>query len=414
MTEKQRVVITGIGSVSPLGLDAATSWENAKAGMSGIGPLTRVNEENFPVNVAGEVNDFSAGDYMDPKAARKMDRFTQFAVASALMAVEDAGFEITEENAERVGVWIGSGIGGMETHEEQFYKFMDKGYKRVSPFFVPMMIPDMASGQVSIITGAKGINSCSVTACASGTNSMGDAFKVIQRGDADAMITGGSEAPITSMAVAGFSTAKAVTTSEDPATASRPFDADRDGFVMGEGAAIFMFESLASAKARGAEIYAEIVGYGATGDAYHLTAPAPDGEGAARSMAQAVEDSGLALDAFDYINAHGTSTPYNDQFETKAIKSVFGDHAYKLGVSSTKSMTGHLLGAAGAVEALFTIKAIQESVLPPTVNYKTPDPDCDLDYVPNKKREQPVYAALSNSLGFGGHNATLAFKRFEE
>ncbi|MFZ4450446.1 beta-ketoacyl-ACP synthase II [Salibacterium aidingense] len=413
MSENNRVVITGLGTVNPIGLDVASSWKNAAAGISGIGELTRVNKEDFPMKTSAEVQDFEPSDFIDKKDARKMDRFTQFAVASAKMALEDADYTITEENAEHVGVWIGAGIGGMETYEQQFHKFNEKGYKRVSPFFVPMMIPDMASGQVSIVTGAKGINSCSVTACASGTNSIGDAFKVIQRGDAEVMITGGAEAPITNMAVAGFCSAKAVTTNEDPASASRPFDKNRDGFVMGEGAGILILESLESAKNRGAHIYAEIVGYGATGDAYHLTAPAPEGEGAVRSMKQAVEDAGLQPEDIQYVNAHGTSTGYNDEYETTALKSVFGSHAYHLMVSSTKSMTGHLLGAAGAVEAVFTLKAMEDSIVPPTINYEEPDPACDLDYVPNEQRQAEIKAALSNSLGFGGHNATLVFKKYE-
>ncbi|WP_100399663.1 beta-ketoacyl-ACP synthase II [Bacillus sp. FJAT-44742] len=414
MSDTPRVVITGMGTVNPMGNDLETTWENITAGKSGVGELTRLDKNDFPMKIAAEVKDFDPGAFMDKKEARKMDRFTQFAVASSLMALKDANLEITEEIAGRTGVWIGSGIGGMETYEQQFRLFQKKGYRRVSPFFVPMMIPDMASGQVSIVTGAKGINSCTVTACASGTNSIGDAFKVIQRGDADIMITGGAEAPITSMAVAGFSTAKAITTSEDAETASRPFDKDRSGFVMGEGAGIVILESLESAQKRGAPIYAEIIGYGATGDAYHITAPAPEGEGGARAMTQAINDSGLKPEQFQYMNAHGTSTPYNDKFETMALKQVFGDHAYNLAVSSTKSMTGHLLGAAGGIEAIFTIKAIKDGIIPPTINYDTPDPDCDLDYVPNESRKQDIEAALSNSLGFGGHNATIAFKRFEE
>lgn len=411
--EKKRVVITGLGAVTPLGLDAATTWKRAVEGQSGIGLLTRVNAEEFPMKVAAEINDFDPGAFIDKKEARKMDRFTQFAVAASLMALKDANLEITEEIAPRVGVWIGSGIGGMETYEQNFRQFLEKGHRRVSPFFVPMMIPDMASGQVSITTGAKGINSCSVTACASGTNSIGDAFKVIQRGDADIMITGGSEAPITNMAVAGFCSAKAISTNADPATASRPFDADRDGFVMGEGAGILILESLESAEKRGATIYAEIVGYGATGDAYHVTAPAPEGEGGARAMSQAIADAGLEPTDIDYVNAHGTSTPYNDKFETMALKKVFGEHAHQLAVSSTKSMTGHLLGAAGAVEAIFSVKALQEGIIPPTINYVNPDQDCDLDYVPNEARHAELRAVLSNSLGFGGHNATLIFKKYE-
>mgnify|MGYP001173884942 CR=1 FL=1 len=411
---KRRVVVTGIGAVSPIGLNAETMWNNAINGVSGVGPLTRVDKEQFPMKVAAEVKDFDPTDFIDKREVRKMDRFTHFAVAAALMAVEDANLKITDENASRVGVWIGSGIGGMETYEEQYHVFQQRGYRRVSPFLVPMMIPDMASGQVSIITGAKGVNACTVTACASGSNSIGDAFKVIQRGDADIMITGGAEAPITNLAVAGFSSAKAVTFNPDPKTASRPFDLNRDGFVMGEGSGVIILESLESALKRGAKIYAEIVGYGATGDAYHVTAPAPEGEGGARAMRMALEDAGLKPEDIDYINAHGTSTPYNDKYETAAIKTVFGEHARKLAISSTKSMTGHLLGAAGAIEAIFTVKAIEQNIIPPTINYQTPDPECDLDYVPNVSRKQEVRAALSNSLGFGGHNATLVFKKFVE
>jgi 3-oxoacyl-[acyl-carrier-protein] synthase II len=412
--EKRRVVVTGIGAVTPLGLNAASSWEAAIAGKSGVGYLTRLDADAFPMKVAAEINDFDPSEHIERKEARRMDRFTQFAVVSAKEALQDAKLEITEENAPRVGVWIGSGIGGMETYESQFRTFLEKGQRRVSPFFVPMMIPDMASGQVSIYTGAKGPNSCSVTACASGTNSIGDAFKVIQRGDADAMIAGGSEAPITNMAVAGFCSAKAVTTSEDPKTASRPFDVNRSGFVIGEGSGTLILESLETAEARGAHIYAEVVGYGSTGDAYHVTAPAPEGEGGARAMQAALDDSGLAKEQISYINAHGTSTELNDSFETMAIKSVFGEHAYKVAISSTKSMTGHLLGAAGAIEAIFSIKAIEEGMLPPTVNLDDPDPACDLDYVPNQARAAEVEAVLSNSLGFGGHNATLIFKKWKQ
>ena len=412
--KKNRVVVTGLGAVTPIGNDVKTTWENAINGKSGIDILTRLNPDDFPVKVAGEVKDFDPTQFIDRKETRKMDRFTQYAVASALMAVEDANLKITPENADRIGVWIGSGIGGMETYEQQFKIYLEKGYRRVSPFFVPMMIPDMASGQVSIILGAKGINSCTVTACATGTNSIGDAFKAIQRGDADVMITGGTEAPITTMAIAGFNAAKALSTNPDPKTACRPFDLNRDGFIMGEGAGVIVLESLEFAKKRGAKIYAEIVGYGATGDAYHITAPAPGGEGGVRAMRMALDDAGMQPEEIDYINAHGTSTEYNDKYETMAIKTVFGDHAYKLAISSTKSMTGHLLGAAGAVEAIFSVKAIEEGIIPPTINYETPDPECDLDYVPNESRKQKVRAVLSNSLGFGGHNATLIFKAYEE
>ncbi|MCA0172313.1 beta-ketoacyl-ACP synthase II [Bacillus sp. RAR_GA_16] len=411
---KRRVVITGLGTVSPLGNSLEETWTNVLNGVSGINPLSRLDKDQFAAKVSGEALEFDPEKFMDRKEVRKMDRFTQFAVAASQMAVEDAGLKINEENADRVGVWIGSGIGGMETYESQFRTFMDKGARRVSPFFVPMMIPDMASGQVSIMLGAKGINSCTVTACASGTNSIGDSFKVIQRGDADVMITGGSEAPITSMSVAGFGSMKALSTNPDPASASRPFDANRDGFVIGEGAGILVIESLESAEKRGAKIYAEIVGYGSTGDAYHVTQPAPEGEGGARAMKQAIDDAGLSPSDIGYINAHGTSTDYNDKYETAAIKSVFGEHAYKLAVSSTKSMTGHLLGAAGAVEGVFCAKVLEEGILPPTINYETADPNCDLDYVPNKARKAEVTAVMNNSLGFGGHNATLVFKKFEK
>lgn len=408
---KRRVVVTGIGAVTPLGNDISTTWENIKAGNHGIGPLTRLDQEKFPVHVAAEVKDFNAEKYVSKKDARKMDRFTQFALAASIMAVEDAKLEITPEVGLHTGVWIGSGIGGMETYEQQFRNFLEKGQRRVSPFFVPMMIPDMAAGQVSIHFGAKAINSCTVTACASGTNSIGDAFKVIQRGDADVMIAGGAEAPITNMAVAGFCSNTALSLNPDPQTASRPFDKNRDGFVIGEGAGIVILEEYEHAIARDAHIYAELVGYGATGDAFHITAPAPDGEGAARSMQQAINDAGVAPEAVDYINAHGTSTYYNDLYETKAVKTVFGEHAYKLAMSSTKSMTGHLLGAAGGVEAIFSVLAIEEGILPPTMHLETPDEECDLDYVPNEARKQDVNYVLSNSLGFGGHNASLLFKK---
>jgi 3-oxoacyl-[acyl-carrier-protein] synthase II len=411
--EKRRVVVTGLGAVTPLGNDVETTWNNIVTGVSGIGPLTRVNADDFPAKVAAEVKDFDPTAYLDKKDARKMDRFAQFAVAASIMAVKDADLDINEENSERVGVWIGSGIGGMETFETQHNNFLQKGYRRVSPFFVPMLIPDMAAGQVSITLGARGVNSCTVTACATGTNSIGDAFKVIQRGDAIAMITGGAEAPITNMSVAGFCANTALSTNPDPKTACRPFDADRDGFILGEGAGIIVLEELEHALARGAHIYAEIVGYGSTGDAYHITAPAPGGEGGARAMKMAINDGGLKPEEIDYINAHGTSTGYNDKFETAAIKSVFEDHATKLAISSTKSMTGHLLGAAGGVEAIISVLSIKEGIIPPTINYHTPDPECDLDYVPNEARKQDINVALSNSLGFGGHNATIVFKKFE-
>ncbi|PLT30385.1 beta-ketoacyl-ACP synthase II [Peribacillus deserti] len=410
---KRRVVVTGLGSLTPIGNNTETFWKNAVEGVSGVGPLTRINADDYPAKVAAEINDFNAEDFIDRKDARKMDRFTQYAVAASLMAVKDANLEITEENAPRVGVWIGSGIGGMETFENQFETLLTRGPRRVSPFFVPMMIPDMAAGQVSIRLGAKGVNSCTVTACATGTNSIGDAFKVIQRGDADVMITGGSEAPISRMAVAGFCANTALTTNPDPKTASRPFDKNRDGFVIGEGAGIVVLEDLDHALARGAKIYAEIVGYGSTGDAHHITAPAPGGEGGVRAMRMAIQDAGLEPSDIQYINAHGTSTPYNDKFETMAIKEVFGESAKEVAISSTKSMTGHLLGAAGGVEAILTVLAIKNSIVPPTINLVEADPECDLDYVPNTAREMEVQAAMSNSLGFGGHNATLVFKKYQ-
>ncbi|MCM3365223.1 beta-ketoacyl-ACP synthase II [Bacillus safensis] len=411
--DKKRVVVTGLGALTPLGNDVKSTWKNALAGVSGVGPITRVDSSEYTAKVAAELKDFNIEDYMEKKEARKMARFTQYAVVAAQKALEDSRLEITDEIAPRVGVWVGSGIGGLETFEEQFEVYSNKGARRVSPFFVPMMIPDMATGQISIALGAKGVNSCTVTACATGTNSIGDAFKVIQRGDADAMITGGTEAPLTKMSFAGFCANKALSTNPDPKTASRPFDKNRDGFVMGEGAGIIVLEELEHALKRGATIYAEIVGYGSTGDAYHITAPAPNGEGGVRAMKEAIRDAGLSVEDIDYINAHGTSTPYNDKFETMAIKEVFGEHANKLAISSTKSMTGHLLGAAGGVEAIFSVLAIKDSVLPPTINLETPDEECDLDYVANEARSKEVQVALSNSLGFGGHNATIIFKKYE-
>ncbi|ECQ6577079.1 beta-ketoacyl-ACP synthase II [Listeria monocytogenes] len=412
--DKRRVIVTGIGAVTPIGNDAETSWENAKKGVNGVAKMTRLNPDDFPVKIAAELKDFDVEKYLEKKEARKMDRFTHYAIASAEMAVQDSGLVIDDSNANRVGVWIGSGIGGMETFETQYEIFLNRGHRRVSPFFVPMMIPDMGSGQVSIRFGAKGINSTTVTACATATNSIGDAFKVIERGDADAMITGGAEAPITKMSLAGFTANKALSLNPDPETACRPFDKDRDGFIIGEGAGIVILEEYEHAKARGAKIYAEIVGYGATGDAYHITAPAPNGEGAARAMKMAIDDAGLTPDKVDYINAHGTSTPYNDEYETQAIKTVFGDHAKKLAISSTKSMTGHTLGASGGIEAIFALLSIRDSIIAPTIHLKNQDEVCDLDYVPNEAREANVNVAISNSFGFGGHNATLVFKKMED
>ncbi|HFQ5777941.1 TPA: beta-ketoacyl-ACP synthase II [Listeria monocytogenes] len=412
--DKRRVVVTGVGAVTPIGNDAETSWENAKKGVNGVAKMTRLNPDDFPVKIAAELKDFDVEKYLEKKEARKMDRFTHYAIASAEMAVQDSGLVIDDSNANRVGVWIGSGIGGMETFETQYEIFLNRGHRRVSPFFVPMMIPDMGSGQVSIRFGAKGINSTTVTACATATNSIGDAFKVIERGDADAMITGGAEAPITKMSLAGFTANKALSLNPDSETACRPFDKDRDGFIIGEGAGIVILEEYEHAKARGAKIYAEIVGYGATGDAYHITAPAPNGEGAARAMKMAIDDAGLTPDKVDYINAHGTSTPYNDEYETQAIKTVFGEHAKKLAISSTKSMTGHTLGASGGIEAIFALLTIRDNIIAPTIHLKNQDEVCDLDYVPNEAREANVNVVISNSFGFGGHNATLVFKRIED
>ena len=409
----RRVVITGIGAVTPLGNDIETTWDAIKEGKSGVGPLTRLNPDDYSAKIAAEVKDFSIEEYIEKKEARKMDRFTHYALAASIMAMKDSGLELDEKTALRTGVWIGSGIGGMETIESQMNVLNTRGVRRISPFLIPMIIPDMASGQVSIYFGAKGINSCSVTACASGTNSIGDAFRVIQRGEADVMISGGAEAPITQLSVAGFTANTALTTNEDANTASRPFDKNRDGFVIGEGAGIVILEEYEHAKSRGAKIYAEIVGYGSTGDAHHITAPAPGGEGAARAMDQALADGGVEKTSVGYINAHGTSTPYNDLFETMAVKTVFGEHAYKLGMSSTKSMTGHLLGAAGGIEAIFTALALKEGIMPPTINYGTADEECDLDYVPNEARKADFKYAMSNSLGFGGHNASLVFKKYE-
>ncbi|HLR02800.1 MAG TPA: beta-ketoacyl-ACP synthase II [Virgibacillus sp.] len=411
--QDRRVVVTGLGAVTPVGNDVEKMWKNIASGQSGIDFLTKLDREQFPAKISAEVKDFDPSPYISKKDTRKMDLFTQYAVFSAQMAVQDAQLTIDDDIADRVGVWVGSGIGGMQTYEDQFRKFMSKGHRRVSPFFVPMMIPDMAAGQVSIQLGAKGINSCSVTACASGANSIGDAFKVIQRGDADYMITGGTEAPITNMAMAGFSSMKALSFSEDPKTACRPFDKQRNGFVMGEGSGILMMETLETALERGAHIYGEIVGYGSTGDAYHISAPAEDGEGAARAMQQAIDDAAISAEAIDYINAHGTSTDLNDKYETAAIKSVFGNYAKQLPVSSTKSMTGHLLGAGGAVEAVISLKAIGDGILPPTINYEEKDPLCDLDYVPNEARNKDINYVMSNSFGFGGHNVALVFKKYK-
>lgn len=409
------MVITGIGAISPLGIGKAALWDGLLAGRSGVGPITEFDASAFDTRIAAEVKGFDPTAYMDRKDARRMDRFAQFAVAASGMALEDAGLQgLAGVDPTRVGVLIGSGIGGIQTLEEQCRTLIERGPGRVSPFFVPMMIPDIASGQVSIRYGAKGPNSCSVTACASGSHSIGDAFRLIQHGHADIMITGGTEAAITPLAMAGFCAAKTLSTrNDDPHRASRPFDKERDGFVMGEGSGVIILEALESAMRRGVPIYGEVVGYASTGDAHHITAPAPDGDGATRAMQAALADAGLSPSDVGYINAHGTSTEMNDKFETMAIKRVFGADT-RVPISSTKSMTGHLLGAAGGVEAIACVLALKHGILPPTVNYEFPDPECDLDYVPNVAREAAIEVAMSNSFGFGGHNAVLVFRRYSE
>lgn len=409
---KKRVVVTGVGVVSPFGAGKDVLWESLLAGKSAVRPISRFDASQFTTRFAAEVVDFDPEQFMDKKDARRFDRFVQYAWAGARLALEDAGLDVTKMDRERMGVLIGSGIGGIETLEQQVRVLVERGPSRISPFLVPMMIPDMAAGYVSIQTGAKAHNACTVTACATGSNAIGDAARIIERGDADVMIAGGAEASVTPLSLAGFAAARALSTrNDDPQRASRPFDAERDGFVLGEGAGILILESEEHARARGARIYGEVAGYGCTGDAYHITQPAPEGEGAYRAMKLALEDAGVRPEDVDYINAHGTSTEYNDYFETLAIKRVFGEAAYGVPISSTKSMTGHLLGAAGAVEAIVCLLAMQHGVIPPTINYEHPDPRCDLDYVPNEKREARVNIAMSNSFGFGGHNAVLVFRK---
>lgn len=409
---KKRVVITGMGVVSSLGFGASELWNSIKEGKSGISSVERFDTTNYTTKVAAEIKNFDPTNYIDKKEAKRMDRFTQFAMAAAKFAVEDSGLDLDAVDKYRFGVVIGSGIGGIETFENQHDVLIQKGPGRVSPFFIPMMIANMASGRIAIQYGAKGFNECVVTACATSTNAVGDAFKVIQRGDADIMITGGAEASITPVSFAGFCSMKAMSTTEDPSCASRPFDAERDGFVMGEGAGILVIEEYEHAIKRGANIVAELVGYACTNDAYDIVAPAPEGEGGARCMKLAIDDAGIKPGDIGYINAHGTSTEYNDKYETAAIKTVFGEYMGNLPVSSTKSMTGHLLGAAGAVEAIISALALKEGFLPPTINYKTVDPECDLDYIPNIGRKADIKYALSNSLGFGGHNASLVIKKY--
>lgn len=410
---KRRVVITGAGVIHSLGCGADKFWDSIKEGKSGISCVTKFDTVNFDTKVGAEIKDFEPTEYIDKKEAKRMDTFTQYAMAAAKMAIENSKLKLEEEDPFRAGVIVGSGIGGIETLEDQHSTLMTKGPGRVSPFFIPMMIANMASGRIAIEYGLQGFNECVITACATSNNAIGDAFKVIQRGDADIMITGGAEAAITPLAYAGFCSSKAMTTNPDPATACRPFDADRDGFIMGEGAGVLIIEELDHALKRGASIIAEIVGYGCTCDAHHITAPHPEGIGGINCMKMAIADAGIKPEDIGYINAHGTSTPLNDPGETAVIKKVFGDYAYKLAVSSTKSMTGHLLGAAGAVEAIISAMALKEGFLPPTINYKTPDPECDLDYVPNKGRKAEISYALSNALGFGGHNAAIVLKKYE-
>ena len=403
--------MTGVGVITPLGSGVEKTWSALCAGQSGIHRITRFDPSAHDCQIAGEVKDFNPGDYIEKKDLKKMDLFIQYAVGASQMALEDSGFKITEDTADRVGVYIGSGIGGLPAIEHHHKILMEKGPSRVTPFFIPMTIINMASGHVSIRTGARGPNSCAVTACATGNHCIGDAFRIIQRGEADVMIAGGAEAAITPLSVAGFSAARALSTrNAEPARASRPFDKERDGFVLGEGAGVVVLEELESARRRNAQIYAEVMGYSMTADAYHITAPPDDGRGAVACMRRALEDAGLAPEEIQYVNAHATST-MADRIETAAIKQVFGSHAARLAVSSTKSMTGHLLGAAGGVEAVFSVLAIHRGILPPTINQDVPDPDCDLDYVANTARRASVQAVLSNSFGFGGVNACLIFAR---
>jgi 3-oxoacyl-[acyl-carrier-protein] synthase II len=413
--DSRRVVVTGLGALTPVGNTAEEFWSSLTHGRSGIGPITRFDPTGFPTRIAGEVRNFDPLNFVDKKEARRLDPYLQYAVAGAVLAVQDAGLDTGKVDATRFGVMIGSGIGGITTLLENHKTLLERGPDRVSPFFIPMLIINMASGLVSMRFGAKAPNSSVVTACATGNHAIGDAFKIIQRGDADIMIAGGAEAIILPLTIAGFCAVKAMTTRNDePQRASRPFDAERDGFVCSEGAGIVVLESREHALRRDARIYAELRGYGMSGDAHHMTAPDPEGDGAFRSMEAALRDAAIPPGDVGYVNAHGTSTPYNDKFETMAIKRVFGDHARRLAVSSTKSMTGHLLGAAGGIEAIATVLALHHGVLPPTINYEHPDPECDLDYVPNHARKQDVEFAASNAFGFGGTNATLVFGKHRQ
>jgi 3-oxoacyl-[acyl-carrier-protein] synthase II len=410
---KRRVVVTGLGLITPLGTGIQKTWEGICKGASGIDRITTFDTSEFPVQIAGEVKDFNAEDFIERKEIKKMDVFIQYALSAGSMAIEDAGLKITEENADRVGVIVGAGIGGIQTIERYHSVLLENGQRRISPFFIPMLITNLAAGQISMRFGARGPNSCVTTACAAGTHAIGDSFKIIQRGDADAMIAGGSESAITPLTIAGFANMKALSSRNDtPQKASRPFDVERDGFVIAEGAGIVVLEELKVALARRARIYAEVTGYGMTADAYHMTAPDPEGRGVVNCMRVALRDAGIAPEAVNYINAHGTSTPYNDKHETNAIKHVFGQHVHQLAVSSTKSMTGHLLGAAGGVEAAFCALALSEGIIPPTINYEHPDPECDLDYVPNHARHIDIENVISNSFGFGGTNACIVLKKY--
>ena len=409
----KRVVVTGLGAVTPLGNTLNQYWEGLLGGRSGIGTITLFDASRHDSQIAGEVKGFDPHEYMDRKEAKRMDRFAQFAVAASKQAIADAQFVIDDLNSEQVGVIIGTGVGGIKVLEDQQEVYLTRGPSRCSPFMIPMMIANMAAGLTAIHTGAKGPNSCTVTACAAGSHAIGDAFRLIQRGYAQTMICGGTEAAVTPLSVAGFSSMRALSTrNHEPSAASRPFDRDRDGFVIGEGAGILLLEELEQALARGARIYGEIVGYGMTCDAYHMTAPVPGGQGATRAIELALKDADLTPDQVSYINAHGTSTPANDSTETKAIKKALGENAYRIAISSTKSMTGHLLGGSGGIEAVATLMAIASDQIPPTINLTNPEPECDLDYVPGQSRHQPVDVALSNSFGFGGHNVTLAFKKY--
>ncbi len=413
--ERRRVVITGMGALTPIGNNLEEYWNALLNGVSGANLITRFDTEAFATKFACEVKNFDPLEYIDRKELRRMDRFTHYALATAQMAVEDSGLDFEKENRNMIGVVYGSGIGGMQTWEDQHSAFLNGGPRKVSPFFVPMMISDIAAGHISIKYGLKGPNYATTSACATSSHAIADAFILIQRGSADVMVTGGTEASITPMGIAGFNASRAISTWNDRyKEASRPFDKDRNGFVMGEGSATLVLEELEHAKKRGAKIYGEIIGVGLSGDAYHITAPAPEGEGAVRSMSEALRDGNVNPEEVDYINAHGTSTPLNDKNESIAIKTVFGEHAYKLSVSSTKSMTGHLLGAAGAIESVATVLAIKNGIIPPTINLDEPSPECDLDYTPKVAKEREIKYAISNTFGFGGHNATLLFKRFDD